>query len=239
MPSLREQQRRLASVLLDQTLPEFAPGAGVYRHAYRARLEGALRVNYPALAQVLGAQAFREIANGYAASHPSHHASIRWHGEQLHSSMPTAPLKDLARMEWALGLAFDAADAPAADVAAMSRVQPARWSSLPLALHPATQVLAMDWAIERLWESARGNTEDSLPEPQRHRHALLVWRMDLQAHWRVASEEEGRALQALATCGTLVGACAGVEPARAETIGGWFALWIRDGLLAQAQDLRQ
>jgi len=235
MHSLREQQNRLASAVLGATLEDFAPGVAVYRHAYLARLEGALRVNFPNLAVILGPNGFRVAANAYAERYPSRHPSIRWHGEHLHREMPTPPLADLARMEWALGLAFDAGDLPVIDADRLSAIDPAHWSSLPLALHPATQVLPMAWDIERLWESARAHPEGPWEEPRPHRHALLVWRMELQAHWRIAPEDEGRALLALSTCGTLEGACAGADAARARAIGEWFARWVRDGLLVAAE----
>ena len=236
MPSLLEQQHRLGAALLDANLAEFAPGVAVYRHAYRARLEGALRANYPVLAAILGREAFRDIANRYAVTDPSRHASIRWYGEHLYSAMPTVPLAELARMEWALGLAFDAADRLAIDAGSLSAIDPGRWATLPLALHPAARVLTMAWDIERLWESARDHPAGPWEEPRPHRHALLVWRMGSQAHWRVASEDEGQALRSLANHGTLEAACARAETARAEAIGGWFALWVRDGLLTFAED---
>ncbi|HSN20698.1 MAG TPA: putative DNA-binding domain-containing protein, partial [Usitatibacter sp.] len=115
MPSLHDAQRALQrAILADAPVAEGMLSAGsrpgIYRHAYRARLAGALAANYPALAAALGAAAFRELAERYARMHPSRRYSIRWHGDRLAEALDDERLADLARMEWALGIAFDAPD---------------------------------------------------------------------------------------------------------------------------------
>lgn len=221
MRSLHESQARLRAAILAPA-PHADAGLEIYRHAYGARLAETLRKNYPVLAQRLGSESFTRLARRYADAHPSHHFNIRWYGGQLWRELRGA-YADLARMEWALGLAFDADDAPPLTWDDMKSISVDAWPSVPLALHPSTQVLAMSWAAEGLWQGASASH-------RRHDHALLVWRKDLQAHWRIATRAEAAALRALRP-GTLADACLALGDADAGQVGSWLAGWIREGML--------
>jgi hypothetical protein len=237
MRSLREAQVALREAILAEEGPGDLSGTGpsegitIYRNAYPSRLAGALRVNYPVLAQLLGEAGFRRAADAYARAYPSRHPSIRWHGAELWRTLEAGPIAELARMEWALGTAFDAADARSLDVAFLGTHPVEQWADLRVALHPSVTVLEMSWAVEPQWEAIRGGHEP--PVAERSAHALIVWRMRLQAHWRIASAEEGSALLALGACGTLQSACEVLGDVSPETVGAWFARWASDGLLAR------
>ena len=238
MPSLRDQQELLQAAILavEENAPivsrQRSPRLAIYRHAYRARLAGALALNYPVLARVLGDAAFERLAEDYARAVPSRHFSIRWHGAELYRFLTDPALVDLARMEWALGTAFDAADAGPLDAGSLARIPVAEWPGLRLALHPSVSVLAMQWAVEAQWESMRAEDAHAAPAaPQAHAHALLVWRKDLQAHWRIASAAEGAALLALGARGTLQETCEALGEDDAPAVGAWFAGWIAEGML--------
>jgi hypothetical protein len=69
-------------------------------------------------------------------------------------------------------------------------------------------------------------------EIERRPHALLVWRMNLDAHWRIAGAGEARALLALDLGGSLQHACEAMGDEDAGEVGAWFAGWVREGLLA-------
>lgn len=235
MRSLREYQRELQGAILAENVPALqetfpVERLAIYRHAYRARLAGALRVNYPVLSQHLGETEFERVAGDYTRAQPSRHFSIRWHGTDLVRVLPTDPLKELARMEWALGTAFDAADAAPFDLQALASMPVDDWAMLHLALHPSMNLLSMEWAIEPLWESIRAG-DVTIASPEAHRHTLLVWRKQLQAHWRIATLDEGRALRALGTHGTLEAACEAVGAESAAAVGEWFAGWVREEML--------
>lgn len=250
MRSLLEAQRAMQRAILadDSDAPPIAPGAlpriGIYRYAYRARLANALRANYPALAQLMGDDEFRALAAGYARTHPSRHFSIRWHGHALAEYLPAGPLADLARMEWAIAEAFDAPDAVALDAGRLAGVPVERWAELPLALHPSVEVLAMQWAVEGPWERLRREaareaaaTPRDIEGPrdiERRPHALVVWRKNLDAHWRSSAAEEARALLALDAGGSLQHACEVLGDEDAGEVGAWFAGWVREGLLTAA-----
>jgi hypothetical protein len=235
MRSLVEEQRAMQRAILDvargaRPALTGASRLGVYRHAYRARLAGALRSNYPALAKVMGDAEFEIAARTYARARPSSHYSIRWHGAGLADHLD-GPLADLARMEWALGLAFDARDAEPLAAGRLAEIRVERWSAMPLAMHPSASVLELAWVIEPHWQAMRKDANARTAAPQRRAHALLAWRKDLEACWRSATLEEGRALLALHRRGSLAGACEELGPEHEEAIGAWFAGWVREGML--------
>lgn len=243
MPSLLDQQRALQAAILapEECAPvldhSFSPRLAIYRHAYRARLAGALRLNHPMLAKLIGPQAFDRIAQDYAQAHPSRDFSIRWHGADLGAMLPDGPRADLARMEWALATAFDAADAPALDKDGLARVPVDEWPELLIALHPSLQVVSMGWGVEAQWEALRD--EIALPpQPDANAHALLAWRRQLEVRWRIASVEEGRALLALGARGTLQRACETLGEEDAAQVGTWFAAWVHDGMLVAVEPPR-
>ena len=125
MTQLQTLQNQFQNALLDdQPAPPGLLSArgvaqfGVYRNAYRARLRGALRDNFEVLPLVMGDDSFDALANAYIDAHPSRHYSLRWFGHELiafmaaHESLVDHPaMTDLARLEWALRGAFDAASA--------------------------------------------------------------------------------------------------------------------------------
>lgn len=167
----------------------------VYRHAYRARLVAALRDNFGTLPRAMGDEAFDALAAAYLDRHPSRHPSIRWFGDRLVEFMrerdelvPHAAFIDLARMEWALRGAFDAADAPLLSRDTLAALPPDDWPGLRLRLHPSVQRLQMDWAVEPAWKALQDEAADDpdLPEPAALPHTLIVWRPRLDTRWRSA-----------------------------------------------------
>ena len=125
-------------VLSDGRL-DAARRVAIYRHACVTRLVGALAEAYPALRQALGERRFEDLAREYVAAHPSRSASIRWFGRELADFLETRGrglrwqgLAELARWEWTLALAFDAADARPVDEHALAGLAPADWGRLCL-----------------------------------------------------------------------------------------------------------
>jgi hypothetical protein len=231
------------------------PRLGVYRHAYRARLAEALADNFEILARALGDEAFAALADAYITAYPSSRPSIRWFGHRLADFMttsvvqeadlvPHAAFVDLARMDWALRAAFDAADAPTLGREALAGRAPEDFAALRLAAHPSVQQLRLDWAIEAAWRALRehdpdGDTEPELPAPEELPHTLLVWRRGLDTLWRSVEPAEASLLQGLAvgeTFGELCERAAALEDdamAPAQRAASVLAQWLDDGLISR------
>ncbi|GAA6142924.1 DNA-binding domain-containing protein [Hydrogenophaga sp. 5NK40-0174] len=260
---LREQQKALAALLTRKasaTLGLLAqPSSGhpvrldVYQHAYTARLVEALRANYPALHGALGDERFASLALAYLNDHPSQRPSIRCFGHRLcewlaHPAnaghLPHPAILDLARMEWAMSLAFDAEDVQALSFDDVASTPAAHWPDLRFALAPSVQLLTLQWAVEPVWHTLTADEsalehQEATSEPQALTHTLLVWRKGLATQWRSVDNDEA----------LLLGACAGGTPfgawceqacaqQKGEEAALWVAQalrrWVDDGLLVEA-----
>ncbi len=218
-------------------------GLDVYRNAYSARLLAALRDNYAVLHRAMGDEAFDALGLRYLAARPSRTPSIRWFGRHLADFMvddeelPHPAFVDLARMDWALRDAFDAADAESAnevnELTAATRFM----------LHPSVRLLAMDWAIESAWRALRlAITEESeedpeLPEPEAETHQLLIWRQqDLEVRWRSLEVLEAVLLNGVsegadfAALAEIAAAQVGADAAPQALVQA-LQTWLADGLL--------
>lgn len=255
MHSLPELQRAFK-----QTMLAYRPDAGdrdgcirldgwlsgrfeIYGEAYKARLLEALKSNFPALHRVLGDEAFRELAHRFIDASPSTYRSIRWFGRELEkmaldddSLLPHPALLDLLRMDWALGIAFDAADVDALSEADLAQIAPQDWAAMRFGFHPSLTLLKLDWAIEPIWRAVTKDENSETPEPIADSHHLLIWREAFEGKWRIVDEQEAAALNMLGQgrrfgelCEAL--AAAGDEAGAVMLAAQYLKRWVLDGLL--------
>src|SRR4029078_13304918 len=122
---------------------------GVYRYAYGSRLVEAMRNDHEPLHLYLGDEMFDEMGHAYVKARPSEHPNLRWFSEGLPGFLKNAEpycnhpvLSDLAALETALNDAFDAAEGPVLELAAMAAFAPEAWSDLKFQTHPRRARLA-------------------------------------------------------------------------------------------------
>jgi hypothetical protein len=200
------------------------------------------------LVRVAGAEAFRALVLAYLAAHPPRSPSLRDAGDRFAAFVAHAPeaedlrrrlpfTPDLARLEWALVEAFDAADAPVLARETLEALPAERWAELRFVLQPALRRLATDFPVERLrLAHDRGDAElprGLAPQPTQ----LCVWRAQERVFYRALAADEAEAL-ALAADGASFGdlceriAAHGSEseaPLRAASL---LERWRADGWLA-------
>ncbi len=210
--ALRELQQRFQARLLGlddaadadvAATPPLTPARrlGIYREAYGARLNEALKANFGKLHLVLGDDDFATLAAGYIAAHPSTQRSIRWFGHRLpaylQAMLPYAEqpaLAELAHFEWQLSECFDAADAVPLTRAALSQWEPSRWGELRLACHPAVRTLNLRWNVVEVWKALDANTDVPAPRRLQAEVTWLLWREDHQNRFRSVDAAEAAAL---------------------------------------------
>jgi Putative DNA-binding domain len=170
---------------------------GVYRNAYVSRLADIVAHDHPILARYMGDEAFDVMARAYIAAHPSRHPNVRWFSQGLPEFLASrevynAPpeLTDLAHLERALNAAFDAADAPLLDIAALSQRAPERWGDLCFEAHPSAARHDCTTNAFSIWHALKDEAPpppaEKLCEPER----LLVWRNDVTPAVRPLGAEE-------------------------------------------------
>ncbi len=177
----------------------------VYSDGYRARLVEVLRADYPALVGVLGGAGFARMACDFIHAHPSGHPNLRWYGAGLGGYLRRSSrwrrrpvLAELACFEWALGLAFDAADERQVTADDAGRVPPAAWAGMCLRLHPSVQLLRLRSNAPKLWKA--DDAGEVLPgvSMRKRTSGWLVWRKGHEPFFRPLPPGEAWALEAVA-----------------------------------------
>ena len=178
----------------------------VYTEGYRLRLAEALGTDYPALNGLLGEAAFRKMLFAFVEANPSRTPNLRWYGAALPAFLARRTpwqrrplLTELARFEWTLGLAFDAADMPLASADDVARLAPEQWPGMRLRLHPSVQRLALRGTAPKVWQAVV--VENRKPPAARMRARAadwLVWRNGHDPFYRALPPIEAWALHAVA-----------------------------------------
>lgn len=217
----------------------------VYAEAYHLRLRDALATDFPALHTLAGDALFEQLGRAYLAAHPSQHFSIRYFGERLsaflafnspYREMPV--LSEMATLEWALGLAFDAADMPSLDVATLSALPSSAWPTLRLRFHPSMQRRDFHWNVPALWSAIDAHSAPQAPEISPELTPWLIWRQELQNYFRSLNALEAQSLDQMregADFATLCEAlCEQIDPEQVGlTAARFMKSWIAAGLVSE------
>ena len=209
MTSLRELQAAFRDGVLGGDASRLAPAiAGgrllplqrlaVHANHYRLTLAQALAATYPATRGLLGPQAFGFAARRFAAERPPREPRLWAYGAGFSGFLATLPearelpwLPGVARLEWAMNLAFHAPDAPALD--------PAKLAASPqganLVLHPSCSLVASRHPVLALWRAGRGEGTDV--DLAAGGDLVFVFRLDGEAAFRRLSPPEFRWLAAI------------------------------------------
>lgn len=253
--SLREHQQALQRYLID---PNFNPDGlivssanalgsarlQIYGNAYKARFVEAMSADYNALHTYLGDDEFEVLVHAYLARNPSRNFSLRPFGEHLSSFLETtAPfaghleLHELARFEWALCEAFDAADAPHVQTAELAALPPQAWPQLILEFHPSLQCVGLRSNAPALWSALNNNDVPPALAFNEAATPWLVWRHRLKLLFRPMQPIEAQMLTQFCVGATFAEICEILADQFAEEEVPLQALgvlqqWLREGLVA-------
>ncbi len=215
---------------------------GIYQNAYRSRLVEALGKDYPVVEALLGDDAFTTVCHAYIDLHPSRSFSLRWLGQSMASFLSNTHyppyFPELARFDWALVEAFDAADVAVAKEPDLTPIPPQAWPALGLRFHPSMQRLSCHWNILALWRAVQDRTPPSdpiqLPQPT----ICIVWRADLTTRYRTLEADETDVIEGAASGDSFAALCQRLTrwhadeavPLRAVSL---LQRWLREGLISE------
>jgi len=213
---------------------------GVYTGAYALRLIEVLAESFPAVQAALGVRQFAAHVSDFARACPSRYRSARAYGEELgpwlasRLSGPRATgIADLARFEWAVAGAFDAADQRALEAADLAAVALTQWPDLTFEFTPTLRCVNLSSNAVAWWRFACAEQA----RPSRWRPTCLqrwvVWRRDLGVFYRRLSQAEARMLEGALAGQSFGELCEPLDgPVRAATL---LHGWVSEGLLSAAR----
>ncbi len=234
-----------ASAVRDTTRTDRHTLLGVYRDAYALRLIEVLTNDYPGVMAMAGPADFDYLARAYIAAHPSHHPSARWFGKDLASFLQSTPpfmkapaVAEMARFEWAVGEAFDAADARPVTADALMAVEPEAWETLVFAPLPSLRRLTLAFDVPQAWqrrdEEQAGNLEvEAAAEPT----PWVIWRPERMTNYRSMEYDEAVLLDALIEGRPFPDLCEAIVPLVGEDqamarAAGLLRVWVEGGMIA-------
>lgn len=253
--TLKNIQRSLQGYLLD---PQHKPDdlvietekvsrdtrLGIYANAYRTRIVEAMAADYCALKTYLGDDEFEALIIAYIDANPSRYFSMRWVGSELGAFIQnTSPysehldLIELARFEWALCDAFDAADKTALRADALATLSAEQWADLTLQFSPSLQLIALKTNVPQLWKAL--NADEAPPVlTNSSKQVWLIWRRQLKLLFRPADALEVLALEQFRRGNAFGDVCALLAehlpeeqvPVRAV---GFLQQWLQDELIVE------
>ncbi len=218
-------------------------GLAIYHNAYRARLLEVMQGDFPAVWHWLGDDEFAELVAAYVHRYPSAHFSLRWLGQRFEDFIgehlvaeQSPPLAELARLEWAFTLAFDASPGKPLILEDMAQLAPDAWPLLQVEWAPAVQQVLCRFNSLEIWRSVKAQAAFPGSQPLALAQVCLVWRDQQVCRYRSLASAEAYALAGMADsgwsfselCGELAVTYQEGAPLQAVT---WLKQWVQDGLL--------
>lgn len=224
MPTLLELQRAMRASLVERDdgaaaamLAENVPAdrLNIYRNTFVTGVTKALRLSYPAVHRLVGADFFAAAADFFIAQQPPRAAYLDEYGAEfpqfLQNFQPAAALvylADVARLEWAVNRALHAADVEPLALARLGDLSPEDQIRVCFVPHPAMTLMCTGHPADVIWRGVLSGDDAALTavDPgagpahllvERRITGVEVSRLDAAA-WRFAHALcEGRPLAAV------------------------------------------
>ena len=171
MPTLIETQRAVYRSLVEHedgaaiehiVAGGLAPEArlNVYRNTIVGTLTAALRLSYPAVHRLVGAEFFESAVRIFIEGQPPRSAHLDEYGAQLPEFLANFPpaaslvyLPGVARLEWAVSRALHAPDVDSLDVGRLAAIEPADRPHICFAPHPSISLVQSDYPVDAIWRA--------------------------------------------------------------------------------------
>lgn len=218
MPTHPETVAAFATALKDGTPPPFltarapdevARRLAVYRNNVAAGLTAALAARFPVIQRLVGDTFFAALARAFAETHRPQSPVLATWGDAFPAYLSTFPplagfpyMADVARIEYARGMAFHAADACPLDPARIATADP---GGLHLPLHPSVMLLRLAHPAVSIWTRHQPGG-DHLPPGTGPETALILRDPAFAVHVRALDTGDAALMAALRAGATLASA---------------------------------
>jgi hypothetical protein len=213
MTTLLDLQRAMRASLVDRddgTIAALladgvtADRLDIYRNTFVTAVTKALRLTYPAIHRLVGAEFFEGAAAIFIAQHPPQAAWLDEYGAEfadfVRDFKPAASLPylaDVARLEWAVSRALHVADEPPLDLQRLQTLSPEDQVGVAFVPHPSISLLRAEYPADAIWRGVLQGDDDALAAVdlasgpvhimvERRATGVEVSRLD-EAAWRFAA----------------------------------------------------
>lgn len=180
MPSLHEVQHAIRKSLVERddamaaswiVADELAPERrlSLYRNTFASNLANALRLSFPAVQRLVGAEFFEGAAQIFAHERPPRSAYLDEYGAEFPdflarfaSAASLAYLPDVARLEWAVTRALHAPDVAPLDPARLAEIAPGDHDRVRFVPHPAVGLVRANHPVDTIWRAVLAHDDTAL-----------------------------------------------------------------------------
>jgi hypothetical protein len=135
----------------------------IHRHHILHSLTEALKANFPVVCQVVDPRFFGYAADAFIRMHPPSSPCLAEYGAEFpdfirgfEPARALPYLADLARLEWAVMEARNAADAATIAPETLRQVPVVDYPNLTLQLDPSLRLVRTLWTVEKIWAAHQG-----------------------------------------------------------------------------------
>ena len=191
----------------------------IYRNNVFGCLTDALKIAYPVIVKLVGAEFFEHLAGEFVRQTPSKSGNLHQFGGELAEFIAEFPsaqaltyLPEVAKLEWACHEVFFSEDHAPFNSERLAAVPEDRHEGLKFHLHPATRLIASQIPVHRIWETNQeGYKGDPAVTLDRGGGFLLVRRNDYQPVLQTLTEGEWSFLTSCQAGDELSQACADAQ----------------------------
>jgi len=141
----------------------------IYRNTVYVTLTNALRLSFPAVQRLVGAEFFDASAQNFIEGELPHGAYLDDYGagfpDFLARFSPAASvpyLSDVARLEWAVSRGLHAPDATPLDLAALGAVGEGDHGRVRFVPHPSVSLLQASYPVDAIWRAVLEQNDAAL-----------------------------------------------------------------------------
>lgn len=153
----------------------------IYRHHVRHSLTAALAATFPTVQALVGEEFFAGMVRGFIEANMPEQPVLSEYGAGLagyiagfEPARAVPYLSDIARLDWAMNLAFHTEPGPVLGAAALGVVPPERLPSLRLRLVDGATLIRSSFPLDRIWRASQPDAPDDKVDLATGGVALLV-----------------------------------------------------------------
>jgi hypothetical protein len=218
--------------------------AEIYREQFWLRHRDSLYEDFPALAHLLGNDAFEQLVRAYLLAHPPSSWTLRDLGGQLAEfidgyealAADAAAARELCRFELAFVAIFDAPEVPKVALDKVQALGADAWIRAGISFQPHLTLFSFAFPVHEYRRALRTDPEAPRAIAPRASHVALWRGTDLRVHHTELEAAEIALLRSLRQGLALGEACEAAAATSATDrdpfatrLQGWFALWAQRG----------